>query len=330
MRVALIEVGHWHAAMHLRSLQLAGAQIVGVSDRQPGVAAHFATPLGCPAFEDYHIMLRQTRPEFVLALGRHADMPQIARDLLATRLPFAIEKPIGLSAEQVAPLAEIARRQESFVAVPFVNRYSQLWASLDRLDNAGRAGLRSHAHFRIINGPPTRYENDNVAWMLDPAVSGGGCLRNLGIHAADAFLQFVGGEDVEVIGAAVTQRVHGKPVEEMGAAVLRSANGVIGTIEAGYSYASMTAGEFEWQAATANAYLIDRGPTLQVATLDDNIVQHTDNLPASARYDRFCVDTLQRLQAGQPPIAGIEDCYRAMRLIDEIYRKAVTTPYAAR
>ena len=37
MRVVMIEVGHWHAARHLRSLQLAGATIVGVS-RKIGVS----------------------------------------------------------------------------------------------------------------------------------------------------------------------------------------------------------------------------------------------------------------------------------------------------
>jgi predicted dehydrogenase len=328
MRVAMIEVGHWHAGMHLASLQLGGAQIVGVSDHQPGVADTFAAPLGCPGFQDYDVMLRQTRPEFVMAMGRHVDMPQIARDLLDTHLPFAIEKPIGLSAAQVAPLVKIARKQKAFVAVPFINRYSRLWTALDRLDQAGRAGLRSHAHFRIINGPPSRYEKDRVAWMLDPAISGGGCLRNLGIHTADAFLRFVGGEEVEVIGAAVTYRVYGKAVEEMGAAVLRSQSGVIGTVEAGYSFAAMSSGDFEWRVATENCYLVDHVRTLRVATLDDGKIEDVDNLASNARYDQFGVDTLQRLQTGRPPIAGIEDCYRAMGVIDEIYRKAVRTPYA--
>ena len=53
MRVVMIEVGHWHATMHLRSLRLAGAEIVGVSDRQPGVAARFAAEIGCPAYADH-------------------------------------------------------------------------------------------------------------------------------------------------------------------------------------------------------------------------------------------------------------------------------------
>jgi predicted dehydrogenase len=328
MRVALIEVGHWHAAMHLRSLQLAGARVVGVSDRQAGVAERFAAGLDCPAFQDYQVMLRETRPEFVLAMGRHVDMPAIAHDLLQAKIPFAIEKPIGLSADQVAPLVELAQQRHAFVAVPFVNRYSELWTRLEQLEPAGRAGLRAHAHFRVVNGPPQRYELDRVDWMLDPKLSGGGSIRNLGIHTADAFLKFVNGEEVEVLGAAISYRLYGKAVEEIGTALLRSQSGIIGTVEAGYTFASMTAGDFEWRVATANATLIDRNRTLQVATLDDGQVQQWDIADQGRRYDQFGLDTLGRLQAGQPPIADIEDCYRAMRLIDEIYKKAVRTPYA--
>ena len=329
MRVALIEVGHWHAARHLKSLQMGGAKIVGVSDKQAGVAEKFAAGLGCPAFQDYLAMLKITRPEFVLAMGRHADMPGIARDLLEANIPFAIEKPVGTSADQVAPLVDLAEQRNAFVAIPFTNRYSALWTWLRQLEQSGRVGPHSHAHFRIINGPPRRYELDQVEWMLDPAISGGGCMRNLGIHTADAFLHFVGSEEVEVLSAAITHRIHAKRVEEMGAALLRSNSGIIGTVEAGYSFASMTGGDFEWRVSTGNCYLIDRNNTLQVATLDDCQIQTLSIADQNERYDQFGVDTLHRLRAGQPPVATLVDCYRAMHLIDDIYRKAVPTPPAS-
>ena len=323
MRVVIIEVGHWHATMHLMSLQKAGAQVIGVSDGDPAIAEEFARKVGCPAFQDYRIMLETTCPEFVMCLGRHVDMPKIARDLLDAGIPFAIEKPIGISADQLSPLVEIARQRRAFVAVPFVNRYSPLWMWLDRLEQSRRVGIRSHAHFRIINGPPSRYERDRVSWMLNPAVSGGGCMRNLGIHTADAFLHFARGEEVEVLSAAMTYRVHGESVEEMGAALLCSKSGIIGTIEAGYSFASMTAGDYEWRVSSENCYLVDDGKTLRVATLDDDRIQNLPLAGQDSRYEQFGTDTLERLRSGQPPIATLEDCYRAARVVDEIYEKAV-------
>jgi predicted dehydrogenase len=326
----MIEVGHWHAGMHLRSFQLAaGVEIVGVSDHEPGLAEAFARQSGGRPFQRYQDMLEATTPDFVIAMGRHVDMPAIARYVLETGIPFAMEKPIGVSASDIAPLVELAEERNAFVAVPLVNRYSAFWSQLDELEEAGRVGARSHFHFRVINGPPERYALDGVGWMLDPAVSGGGCLRNVGIHTVDGFLRFIGGEAVEVLGAAVSYRVHGKAIEEFCAALLRSESGVIGTVEAGYSYASMNpGGDFEGRLSSANCYIVDRNDKLEVATLDDKEVRALSIPNQGERYDQFGRDTLARLRDGRPPIATLRDCYRAMQVIDEIYDKAVRSLYS--
>ena len=331
MRIAMIEVGHWHAGMHLRSFQLADeVEIVGVSDHQPGVAATFAERSGGKAFERYQDMLEATAPDFVVAMGRHVDMPAIARYLLETGIPFAMEKPIGISASDVAPLVELAEARNAFVAVPLINRYSRLWRQLDQLEEAGRVGARSHFHFRVINGPPERYALDGVGWILEPAISGGVCMRNVGIHTVDGFLRFVQGEAVEVVGGAISYRVHGKAIEELCAALLRSESGVIGTVEAGYSYASMKpGGDFEARLSAANCYLIDRDDRLEVATLDDDTVRTLIAPAQGERYDQFGRDTLARLRDGRPPIATLRDCYRAMQVIDEIYQVAVGSPHGS-
>lgn len=328
MRIAMIEVGHWHAGMHLRSFQLAeDVEIVGVSDHQPGVAEAFAQQSGGAAFERYQDMLEATAPDFVVAMGRHVDMPAIARHVIEAGIPCALEKPVGVSAADLAPLVELAAARNAFVAVPLVNRYSGMWTMLAELEAAGRVGARSHFHFRVINGPPERYQLDGVGWMLDPAIAGGGCLRNVGIHTIDGFLRFTQGEPVEVLGAAISYRVHGAAIEEFCAALLRSESGVIGTVEAGYSYASMKpGGDFEARLAAANCYLVDRDDTLEVATLDDDQARTLTIADQGARYDQFGRDTLARLRAGRPPIATLGDCYRAMRLIDEIYEAALIRP----
>ncbi len=331
MRIAMIEVGHWHAGMHLRSFQLADeVEIVGVSDQQPGFAAAFSRQAGGRAYDRYELMIEETKPDFVIAMGRHVDMPAIAKYMLETGIPFAMEKPIGVSASEVAPLVELAEERHAFVAVPLVNRYSEIWRLLDELEAAGRVGRRSHFHFRVINGPPERYELDGVGWMLEPAVAGGGCLRNVGIHTVDGFLRFTQGEAVEVVGAAISYRVHGKAIEEFCAALLRSESGVIGAIEAGYSYASMKpGGDFESRLSAANCYLLDRNDTLEMATLDDDTARTLSIPDQGARYDQFGRDTLARLRDGRPPIATLRDCYRAMQLIDDIYAMAVRSPYAS-
>ena len=78
-RVAAIDVSHWHSAYdaaYLRILRDLGCDIVGVSDRDERIARNRAERFGGTPFTDYRRMIEARRPEFVIALGRHCEMPE--------------------------------------------------------------------------------------------------------------------------------------------------------------------------------------------------------------------------------------------------------------
>ena len=321
LRIAVVGVSHWHAPRYLAALRTAGEQIIGVSDPDPAVVARVAAEVGAPGDTDGLALVERTRPDLVLAMADHAAMSAQTAALLALGPGLILEKPLGRSAAEVAPLVEAGR--DRFAAVALINRYARLWTELERLQAAGRLGPVVHAHFRVVNGPPQRYRRDGVAWMLDPAVSGGGALRNLGIHSTDALCRLAGAEDLTVAGAAVSRRAYGEPVEEFAAGIVRSPSGFVGTIEAGYTFAAMAAGgDAESRVMAANATLISRDRRLLVRTLDDGGETVLPDEPPDRLYDHFVVDSLARFRRDQPPIATIADCWRAMRLIDAIYAAA--------
>ena len=113
LRVAVIGVSHWHAPRHVAGLRAAGAAIVGVSDPEEARAQAFARDLGCPAFADYRSLIETTKPDFIFAMARHCDASALLDNILDTGLPLGMEKPLGLNAAEVAPLAEKARRRGS-------------------------------------------------------------------------------------------------------------------------------------------------------------------------------------------------------------------------
>jgi hypothetical protein len=97
-RVAVTEVSHWHSvndASYLHILRDLGCDIVGVSDRFAQIAEDRAQRFGGTLFTDYRQMIEATKPEFVIALGRHSDMPEIFRFLVDAGVPFVMEKPWG-------------------------------------------------------------------------------------------------------------------------------------------------------------------------------------------------------------------------------------------
>src|SRR5438552_4476415 len=103
IRLAAIEVSHWHSlhdSAYLRhAVGMPDVELVGVQDPSADIAARRAAALGDPpVFTDYREMLERTRPDFVIALGRHRPTPETAHYLLDRPYPFLMEKPMGVDA----------------------------------------------------------------------------------------------------------------------------------------------------------------------------------------------------------------------------------------
>src|SRR5438034_11782852 len=205
-------------------------RLVAIHDPDAVIAAKRAAALGDPPiFTDYRRMLVETRPDFVIALGRHSTMAEIAHHLLDHGYPFLMEKPMGVNGEEVRRVAEKAAAKNAFVAVPLGQRYQPFVARARQLLAEGRFGPLSHIYARQNRPTSARYPAWDAPWMLDPAAAGGGCLRNLGTHGLDLFL-FLTGEEAQVTGAQLSWRALGQPVEDYASVLVRSASGVLGTI----------------------------------------------------------------------------------------------------
>jgi predicted dehydrogenase len=323
IRVAAIGVSHWHAlydAAYLRHLiAMPDVELIAVQDSDAGLAAKRAVEVGSPpTFTDYREMLATTRPDFVLALGRHRQMARIADDLLDRGYPFLMEKPMGINAPEVAALAAKAARLGAFVAVPLAQRYGAFATRARALLAAERLGPLSHIYVRINRPGPARYRAWDCAWMLDPVEAGGGCLRNLGSHGLDMFLHLTG-EEARVTGAQLSRRVHEQPVEDYASVMLRSASGILGTVEVGNGF-PRDGTDGEWKIAGRDAILTMKDGIMKLATADGDEV-----LPAAevaAPYFTAVRDALDHWRRGVAPPISVRDCARAVRLIDEAYERA--------
>jgi len=320
IRIAAVEVSHWHAlndAAYLRHLlAMPDVELVGIQDSDPALVAKRAAEVkNPPTFTDYKKMLAELRPDFVVALGRHSQMAAIAHDLLDAGYPFLMEKPMGLNAAQLGPVAEKAAKRNAFVAVPLAQRYGPFARRARDLMAAGRIGPLSHVYVRINRPGPARYKAWDCPWMFDPAEAGGGCLRNLGSHGLDMFLHLTG-EDAQVTGAQVSRRAHKLAVEDYASVTLRSQSGVLGTVEVGNGF-PRDGTDGEWKLAGRDAILTMKDGVLKLATAaGDEMLPGTD---VTAPYFTTLRDALDHWQQGKAPPIGVQDCLRAVRLIDQAY-----------
>jgi predicted dehydrogenase len=322
-RIAAIGVSHWHSlydSAYLRHLgSIADMALVGLHDTSSAIAAKRAAALGHPpVFTDYREMLARTHPNFVIALGPHNTMAETAHYLLDHGYPFLMEKPMGVNADEVARVADKAAATRAFVAVPLHQRYQPFVAHARQLLAEGRFGPLSHIYIRQNRPTSARYPAWDAPWMLDPKVTGGGCLRNLGPHGLDLFLHLTG-EEATVTGAQLSWRALGQPVEDYASVLLRSAGGVLGTIEVGNTFPGEGT-DGEWKIAGRDAILILTGHTLRLMTAHGE-----ETLPGAPREPLALTglrDALDHWRRGAPPPISVHDCARVARLIDQAYELA--------
>ena len=322
IRVAAIEVSHWHAlndASYLRHLiAMPDVELVALQDSDAGLVAKRAAEVGTPpTFTDHRKMLAEVRPDFVVALGRHRQMAAIAHDLLDLGFPFLMEKPMGVSATEVEAVAAKAAKLNAFVAVPLAQRYGVFAKHARELLAAGRIGPLSHIYVRINRPTPPRYPAWDCAWMLDPAEAGGGCIRNLGPHGLDMFLHLTG-EDAQVTGAQVSRR-QGYAIEDYASVMLRSAGGVLGTVEVGNGFPRVGT-DGEWKLAGRHAILTLKDGIMKLATAErDEVLPGTD---LTAPYFAAVRDALDHWRQGKAPPISVHELVPVVRLIDQAYKLA--------
>ena len=320
VRVAAIEVSHWHSlydAAYLRHLAaMPDVRLVGLADPSPEILAHRAAALGQPpTFTDYRAMLGETRPDFVIALGRHSGMAETAHYLLDHGFPFLMEKPIGINAGEVRSVADKAAAKGAFAAVPLYQRLHPFVARARQMLAEGRFGPLSHLYFRVNRPTSARYPAWGSPWMLDPAQVGGGCLRNLGSHGLDLFLHLTG-EGAVVTGAQVSHAALGQRVEDYASVLLRSRSGVLGTIEVGNTV-PRDATDGEWKIAGRDAILRLIDGTMRIVTAEGE--ENVAAVPPEPLSLTGLRDALHRWRRGAPPATSVHDSLAVAELIDQAY-----------
>ena len=318
MRIVLIGVSHWHTPFYSEPvLGMTDATIVGVSDPDAGRAAPLAAQAKCPVFTDYREMCAKLRPDFAFALGRHRDMAEAARFLIESRIPFAMEKPCSLNAAEARDVAHRAAAAGVFAAVPLVMRYCPLIETIREVATEERIQYLS---FKFVGGMVDRYYQQQVEWVIDRSISGGGPLLNLGIHFVDLCRVLLHPAELTVTGAMMSNRAAKLSIEDHAVMLMRG-GGASCMIETGYLYpAPNSVFDMHYSIRTEKHYFAARdNSTLEIVTNDRQRTTREMKLTNAFFYPEFVRDTLQRVRDGRPPIADLADNAASVALIEAAY-----------
>ena len=320
MKLAFIGASHWHLPLYLNpALEIDGVRVVGVSRPGASFVKTLAAKLGCAGDTDFRALCRKTRPDFVVALGRHCDMVDEATFLLEGGIPFALEKPCGMNARDAMQLAALEEHTGNFAAVPLVFRNGDFTARLRKMSAQGI----QYMTYRFIAGFPARYQQANCHWMLNPALAGGGSTINLGIHFLDLAVLLMGAGVKGARGCDVQCRLGAcdRGLRPGGARTwcrsLRDRDGV--SLPGSHQHVRHALRRTYAGRISCVAHDPETVELVRKSGERQMIASHTTNV---THYRTFMRDVLDRVRAGRPPLAGLSDMVPIMRLVDDAYAKA--------
>jgi len=324
-RVAVIGVDHYHATStpnYLRILQNEKVDILGVHAPDDAIATKWAGEYNSTPYTDYRVMIEKTKPEFIVALGKHVAMPAEFRFLVDTGIPFLMEKPWGIDDKTVNELADLAESKHAWAAVPMPFRYSVFAETAVEMRQRNELGTISHMLFRFNQPGVQRYVDLGSPWMLSKADAGGGALVNLGIHGIDLF-RYITSEEPQVVSAVTSHAVHKREVEDYAHVTLKTPSGIVFLNEASYTYPG-TGGDQERKLSAQKMFLratTSGGEGVQIVGPGRDETRRAPEGYLSG-WPRVVHECLERIGRGEPPPASARDCARAVSLIFDAYRMA--------
>lgn len=198
------------------------ARLCAIADPGPQ-AAGFAAELGVPGFADHQQMLAEAEPEAVIIANPNPLHVSTALDCLARGVPVLLEKPVGVSLEEVRTLVEASARLGVPVLVGHHRRHNPLIARARRLIGEGALGrLTMVTALWQLQKPDSYFD---IAWRREP---GAGLLLTNLIHDLD-LLRYLCGE-VRQVQAITHNGVRGFANEDSAAVLLKFESGALGTL----------------------------------------------------------------------------------------------------
>ncbi|MBM4438335.1 MAG: Gfo/Idh/MocA family oxidoreductase, partial [Actinobacteria bacterium] len=315
MRAVVLSFSHHGRGMATATRDL-GHQIAGVMDPEEDPRTRLATEFNCPAFTDAGACLDAVKPDVALIAGKHIDAPAYVMACVDRRIPYVIDKPFTDCAARLRPAADATVKHGVISALTLPNRKTQFVAIVKRMQADGSLGELVLYNSRLNNGPPSRYDTTPSYWFNDPSISGGGCWATEASHGLDTFLQLSRATSPMVVAAVMSNALHRRAVEDSGLAIFRTADGVTGIIESGYSYPSGTySGDHAFRVIGTKAVVLkryDREHRAQVEVHTTSGVQFTPDRPGPQLWVEVVDEGLRAAAGGAAAETSIVDAVRIL------------------
>jgi predicted dehydrogenase len=326
MRVGMIGTGaisHKHAEAY-RNI---GYELTVCTDIHEESGRRFAARHGADFVESYEAVCRHPRVDYVDVCTFPDFRMQALEECAQAGKHIQVQKPISTNLETARAMVDLARRAGIRLGVVSQHRFDESSQFLRRAIAAGRLGklLECDSYVKWYRSPEYYARPIKGSWRTE----GGGALINQAIHQVD-ILRWLAGPVRELYASWQLGALHQIESEDVVNAVVRYASGATGVIQAATAFWPGYTERTEFHGTKGTA--IVSGDKLTAWDVQDDTGEppplaqdaasgSSDPMAISlAPFERQFLDFGEAIRTGREPLVSGEDGYRALEIVDAIYR----------
>jgi predicted dehydrogenase len=235
IQLALVGCAHIHTPGFVKRIQARqGVAVKYVWDHQPERAARWAAELSAQVAPSLPAILDDPSIPAVIICSETNRHEQLVLPAAEAKKHLFVEKPLGFAAADAWRMASAIEAAGVLFQTGYFNRGKPAHLFLRQQIKAGAFGkITRIRHSNCHSGSIGRWFDTDWLWMTDLDESGVGAFGDLGTHSLDIVMWLMGDVTRATAAMGVALGNYG-PTDEYGEGLLVFANGVVGTLAAGW------------------------------------------------------------------------------------------------
>ena len=326
MRVGIIGTGAI-SNMHARAYKNIGFEIVCCTDVYEPAGIAFAERNNCEFLKTYEEVCRHPGIDYVDLCTFPDFRMQPVEICCEVKRHIQVQKPIATTLETARAMVDKAKAAGIQLGVVSQHRFDDSTIFLSKALKDGRLGkiLQADAYVKWYRSAEYYSRPIKGSW----ATEGGGALINQAVHQVDVLLYLIGAVK-EVFGMWQLGALHKIESEDVITAMMRYANGAQGVLQASTAFWPGYSERIEIHGTKGTAVLTgdklttwdvqdDSGDPAPVETIVKSGASDPMAIPVTP-IERQFENFAEAIRTGKPPLVSGEEGYRALEIVQSIYR----------
>ncbi|MBA3684443.1 MAG: Gfo/Idh/MocA family oxidoreductase [Planctomycetes bacterium] len=328
INIAVLSTAHIHTKGFLENLKKGtdGRRAYVIWDDVPDRGKRYAKDCGATFVADLQAVLRDPAVDGFLICAENTRHLPLLEQSLPVGKPVFCEKPLCTSAAELPKVRELLAKHGTTLFCGYFQPFGGVMRAIAAKIQAGDLGQVTHVRFRNAHHAAYGrwFDNPDLQWFTDPALAGGGAFMDMGTHAVHLLRSLFG--PASEVWATIANRCGAYPkVDDFGIAQIRFANGILGTVEAGWIHQGGPGG-LEVQGSKGAIWEIPgKGYHFGVPGSEPQAVQPLADAPITV--DRLIAAIGKQLGAAELK-ADLEACMDSVAIMEAAYQASRTGAWA--